>query len=154
MHRFFPSRPVLHAALLFVAAAFLAQLTSPLLAQNMASTASVSGIVTDPQGARVTGATLTLSSQDQGITRKFTTTSTGTYSFSLLPPATYTLKIAVSGFAPFEQDGIVLAVDQAVELNPTLTVGNALSQVVVSTEAPLLTTDSKPHRSSAKWEDR
>ena len=81
-------------------------------------------------------------SQDQGITRKFTTTSTGTYSFSLLPPATYTLKIAVSGFAPFEQDGIVLAVDQAVELNPTLAVGNASSQVVVSTEAPLLTTDT------------
>ena len=142
MHRFFRSRPVLHVALLFVAAAFLAQCTSPLLAQNMASTASVSGIVTDPQGARVTGAVLTLSSPDQGITRKFTTTSTGTYSFSLLPPATYTLKIAVSGFAPFEQDGIVLAVDQAVELNPTLAVGSASSQVVVSTEAPLLTTDT------------
>lgn len=142
MHRFFPSRPVLHVALLFVAAAFLAQLTHPLFSQNMASTASVSGIVTDPQGARVTGAALTLSSQDQGITRKFTTTSTGTYSFSLLPPATYTLKIVVSGFAPFEQDGIVLAVDQAVELNPTLTVGSATSQVVVSSEAPLLTTDT------------
>ena len=92
MHRFFASRPVLHVALLFVAAAFLAQHTPTLLGQNMASTASVSGIVTDPQGARVAGASLTLSSQDQGITRKFTTTSTGTYSFSLLPPATYTPK--------------------------------------------------------------
>src|SRR5580700_3315308 len=90
-------------ALLFVAVAFLAQFSSPLFAQNMASTASVSGTVSDPQGARVTGATLILSSPDQGITRKFTTTSTGSFSFSLLPPATYTLKISVAGFAPFEQ---------------------------------------------------
>jgi hypothetical protein len=143
VHRFFASRPVLHVALLFVAAAFLAQHTPTLLGQNMASTASVSGIVTDPQGARVSGAALTLSSPDQGgITRKFTTTSTGTYSFNLLPPATYTLKIVVGGFAPLEQDGIVLGVDQAVELNPTLTVGNASSQVVVTAEAPLLTTDT------------
>jgi hypothetical protein len=127
---------------LFVAAAVLAQFTSSVLAQNVASTASVSGTLSDPQGARVTGATLTLSSLDQGITRKFTTTATGTYSFSLLPPATYVLKITVSGFAPFEQDGIVLAVDQAVELNLTLVVGNASSQVVVTSEAPLLTTDT------------
>ncbi len=142
MRRFFRSRPVLHVALLFVAAAFLAQFSFSLFAQNMASTASVSGTVSDPQGARVAGATLTLASPDQGITRKFTTTSTGTFSFSLLPPATYILKISVAGFAPFEQDGIVLAVGQAVELNPTLAVGNASSQVVVSSEAPLLTTDT------------
>ncbi len=130
------------ALLLAFAVLALVYSSSSLSAQNMASTASLSGIVTDPQGARVTGATLTLSSQDQGITRKFTTTSTGTYSFSLLPPATYTLKIAITGFAPFEQDGIVLAVDQAAELNPILAVGNASSQVVVSSEAPLLTTDT------------
>ncbi|MGA7343333.1 MAG: TonB-dependent receptor [Terracidiphilus sp.] len=125
-----------------VAALFVAYGLSPLAGQNLASTASVSGIVTDPQGARVAGASLTLSSQDQAITRQFTTTSTGTYAFSLLPPATYTLKIVVSGFTPFEQDGIVLAVGQAAELNPTLTVGNTSQQVVVSGEAPLLTTDT------------
>ncbi len=143
MSRFFPSRPILHVALISgVVTLLLAQITTPLLGQNLASTASISGIVTDPQGARVTGATLTLASQEEGITRTFTTTSTGTYSFSLLPPATYTLKIAVAGFAPFEQRGIVLAVDQTVELNPTLAMGNASSQVVVSTEAPLLTTDT------------
>lgn len=142
MRKLFPSRLFAEIALMLGATALLTQLAPPLFGQNMASTASVSGIVTDPQGARVTGATLTLSSRDQGITRTFTTTSTGTYSFSLLPPATYTLRIVVNGFAPFEQDGIVLAVDEAVVLNPTLAVGNASSQVVVSGEAPLLTTDT------------
>ncbi len=142
MSRIFPSRPVLHVALIACVVLLLVPISSTLFAQNMASTASVSGIVTDQQGARVTGALLTLTSQDQGITRQFTTTSTGTYSFSLLPPATYSLKIVVAGFAPFEQRGIVLAVDQAVELNPTLAVGSASSQVVVSSEAPLLTTDT------------
>jgi hypothetical protein len=141
--KMFPSRFILHLAVMAgVAALFLVQLSNPLFAQNRASTASISGTVSDPQGARVTGAVLTLSSQDQGISRAFTTTSTGTYSFSLLPPATYTLKITVAGFAPFEQDGIVLAVGQAVELNLSLTVGNASQQVVVSSEAPLLTTDT------------
>jgi hypothetical protein len=138
-----PTSPFAGRLALLVSLAVLSLVSpSPLLAQNMASSASISGMVNDPQGARVAGASLTLSSQDQGITRKFTTTSTGTYSFSLLPPATYTLKIAASGFAPFEQDGVVLAVDQAAELNPTLVVGNASSQVVVSGETPLLTTDT------------
>src|SRR5579862_3148919 len=113
VRRFFESRSVLRRALfLGVLVLVVALSSSALFAQNMSSTASISGIVSDPQGARVTGAVLTLSSLDQGITRKFTTTSTGTYSFNLLPPATYTLKIVVTGFAPLEQDGIVLGVDQ------------------------------------------
>ena len=143
MRKLFELQTILRMVLLLGAVSLLVtQGTTTMFAQNMASTASVSGIVTDPQGARVANAALTLSSMDQGITRKFTTTSTGTYSFSLLPPATYTMKIVVGGFAPFEQDGIDLQVDQAVVLNPTLAVGNESQQVVVSGEAPLLTTDT------------
>ena len=78
VRRFFESRSVQRTALfLGVLVLIVAQSSSALFAQNMSSTASISGIVTDPQGARVTGATLTLSSQDQGapLRAQFTTDS-------------------------------------------------------------------------------
>lgn len=93
-----------------------------------------------PQGNRVPNATLTLSNQELGITRMFKTDATGAFSFNLLPAATYSLKIDAAGFAELQQNGIVLAVGQSVVLNPSLSVATASEQVVVSPEAPLLTT--------------
>jgi carboxypeptidase family protein/TonB-dependent receptor-like protein len=142
VRNFSSSRSVLHVALLLGAVALLAQLPSLLVAQNMASATSISGIVTDPQGSRVANASLTLSNQERAITRIFKTDATGTFSFSLLPAATYSLKIDATGFAELQQNGIVLAVGQSVELNPSLSLATASEKVVVSSEAPLLTTDT------------
>ena len=143
VRRFFEFRSVQRIALfLGVFVLVVSQSSSALFAQNMTSAASVSGIVTDPQGARVANAVLTLNNQERAITRTFKTDSSGTFSFSLLPAATYSLKIAAPGFATFEQPGVVLEVGQAAELNLTLSVGTASEKVIVSDEAPLLTTDT------------
>jgi len=139
----FPLRCILRVALILGVAVFLSvPMFSPLLAQNMTSTASISGILTDPQGARVNNATLTLSNQERNLSRTFTTDTSGNFSFSLLPAATYSLKINAPGFAELQQNGVVLGVGQAVELNLSLTVATASEKVVVSGEAPLLTTDT------------
>ena len=114
-----------------------------LAGQSRTSTASLSGIVTDPQGARVPGATVTLVSQNLGTIRKFTTNSTGIFSFGLLPPASYNLKIEAPGFGTYELNGIVLEVGQDVDLNPALlSVGQVSQQVVVNGESSLLTTEN------------
>ena len=136
--------PSVRQVALLLCVAFALTIAIPLLhSQNRVSTASLSGVVTDPQGKRVTGATVTLLNPNLGTIRKFTTDSVGIFSFSLLPPGTYNLKIDAPGFGTYELNGIVLEVGQDVDLNPALlAVGQVSQRLVVSGEAPLLTTDN------------
>ncbi|MFL6305470.1 MAG: carboxypeptidase regulatory-like domain-containing protein [Candidatus Sulfotelmatobacter sp.] len=129
--------PVLGLALLlFIFAGSL------LFGQSLSSTASLSGIVADPAGARIVGARVTFTSPERGISRTLVTDASGAFSFSLLPPTTYSLKVEAPGFKAYEQPQIVLEVGQAAELNVALSVGSQAEQVVATTELPLLTTDS------------
>jgi len=114
----------------------------PLFGQSQSSTASVTGVITDPQGARVVGATVTLTSAELGITRTFTTDSSGSYSFSLLPPTSYKMKVVAQGFKTYEQNGIVLEVGQDGVLNAGLSVGAVGVVEEVTGEAPLLQTEN------------
>lgn len=93
--------------------------------QTLASTASFSGSVSDPSGARVASANVTLSSPEKGITRTFKTDALGNFSFPLLPASTYTLAVEASGFKTFKQQGIMLEVGQSVSQNISLTVGSS-----------------------------
>lgn len=110
--------------------------------QSLASSASVSGSVTDPSGARVQNATVKLSSADKGITRVFTTDAEGTFSFALLPAATYTLTVEASGFRTYRQEALTLEVGQSAKQNITLTVGGSQEVVQVTSEEALLQTEN------------
>lgn len=110
--------------------------------QNLQSSASLSGIVTDAQGARIAGATVTVSNLEQGFTRTFKTDSSGAYSFTLLPPAVYSLTVESSGFKKFVQNRIVLEVGQTAVQNVSLLVGNSSETVEVTAQAPLLNADN------------
>src|SRR5579864_5886943 len=109
--------------------------------QTLASTASFSGSVSDPSGARVASANVTLSSPEKGITRTFKTDALGNFSFPLLPASTYTLTVEASGFKTFKQQGIMLEVGQSVSQSISLTVGSS-TQIEVTAAAPLLQTDN------------
>src|SRR5215469_3237624 len=61
-----------------------------LVAQSLVS-GDLTGTVTDPSGAVVSGATVTLKSDSTGATRTATTNNSGAYRFSLLPPGNYTV---------------------------------------------------------------
>lgn len=116
---------------------------SPLaFGQNLASTASISGIVADPQGARIPGAMVTLASDERGIRRALTTDSSGAFSFNLLPPTAYSLKVQAAAFQTYQQTGIILEVGQAATLSIVLPVGGQDIKVQVSGAAPLLATDN------------
>jgi len=109
--------------------------------QTLASTASFSGSVTDPSGARVANASVVLSSPERGIARTFKTDAEGNFSFSLLPAANYTLTVQAAGFKTSKQEGLTLAVGQSASQNVTLTIGSS-EQIEVVAVAPLLNVDN------------
>jgi Carboxypeptidase regulatory-like domain len=113
-----------------------------LSAQSQAFTATISGTVTDTSGGVVSGAKITLTSAERGITRTFTTSDSGSYSFTLLPPADYLLKVEQPGFQTYEQRGISLAAGASVHQDITMSVGAVSQEVVVSASAPLLNADN------------
>lgn len=82
---------------------------SKIHAQGKSITASLSGTVSDPAGARVPKASLKLTDADLGITRLDSTGPEGDFTFALLPSGTYVLEVSAPGFKTTRQDGIVLA---------------------------------------------
>src|SRR4051812_5215120 len=109
--------------------------------QTLASSAEFSGSVSDSSGARISNATVVLTSPDKGITRTFKTDAEGNFSFALLPASTYTLTVSAEGFKTVRQQGITLEVGQSASQSVALSVGTT-EQIEVSAAAPLLQTDN------------
>jgi hypothetical protein len=109
-------------------------------AQN--ATTSLRGVVKDPSGAVVPGATITLSNGATGQTLKATSGAGGEYQLLQIPPATYTIVVAASGFGSQSKTAELL-VNQPATINFALAV-NATTEVVNVSEAAqtLNTTDA------------
>lgn len=131
------------SAVLFLGvAAFAIGITLPVAqGQTLASSASFSGSVSDPSGARLANATVTLANAEKGITRVFKSNEEGNFSFSLLPAATYVLTVEAAGFKTFKQQALTLEVGQSASENISLTIGSS-DQILVTEAAPLLQTDN------------
>ena len=130
---------LVHLAVLMATMSIGLTFVSKLHAQTMSSTASLSGTVSDPSGARIPKATVKLTNPENGVTRLFTTGSAGDFSFALLPAGTYTLEASATGFKTSRQTGIVLNVGDSLNEGISLTIG-ATEQVTVSESGPLLQT--------------
>jgi carboxypeptidase family protein len=109
-------------------------------AQSVTS-GDITGTVTDPSGAVVSNATVTLKSSTKGNTQVQTTGPRGAYRFSLLEPGSYTLSVVASGFRNTEMNAVV-TVGQATTVNVVLALTGATETVDVTTQAPLLQTDN------------
>src|ERR1700751_3645565 len=114
----------------------------PLYSQNQEVAATLSGTVTDPTGLPITGAKVTLKSAQNGITRAYTTQGSGLFTFTLLPPAVYSLEINVTGFKDYKQRAISLDAGQTVQQNVRLTVGSASETIEVTAQSPLLNVEN------------
>jgi hypothetical protein len=112
------------------------------LGQLAVTTATLSGVVTDPSGALVPQATVQLTSQENGIKRATVTDAGGHYSFTQLPPSTYNLAVQEKGFKEYKQNGIVLDASVSASQNVSLTVGSETQEVVVTSQASLLNTEN------------
>ena len=96
---------------------------------------SISGTVTDPTGAVVVGATVTLTNTDRGeVIRVLTTRSTGYFTAESLPLGTYTVSIADKGFKTEAVTGLVLHATDALTVNRALLPGGANEVVSVTAD--------------------
>ncbi len=101
-------------------------------AQAQASTADLRGIVTDPTGAIVPGATVTARNAATGITRTVTTNDEGTYQIFALPPGDYEISAEAATFKRTVISPVTLTVGQSAELTVKLEVGEQTAVVNIS----------------------
>jgi hypothetical protein len=110
------------------------------LAYGQNDRATTTGTVTDPTGAVIAGAHVTLTDAGTGTSFTGTTNSDGIYTIPGLPVGTYTLTISQSGFQDYAQTGIILIAAQVLQVNVRMTVGTSAQTVTVTGGAPLLET--------------
>ena len=103
--------------------------------------ASIQGVVTDPQGAAVSGATLTLKNLQTNQTLTATTDENGIYNFNALPPNQYSLTVEKAGFKKKVLDNVSVIAEQANALNVQLEIGDVTQSITVSGDStPLIDT--------------
>jgi hypothetical protein len=103
---------------------------------QQAANATLTGTITDPRGAVVSGASVTATHKATGVKRDTTTNDSGLYVLSNMPPGDYELKVAAQGFSTkVSKSDISLKVGQTVTLNVTLEIG-VNESVVIDLYAP------------------
>jgi outer membrane receptor protein involved in Fe transport len=102
---------------------------------------SIFGTITDPSGAAVAGAKVTVTSATKGTTFDATTNSDGNYSVTHLIPDLYNIRAEGSGFKAFESKNISVSADAGSRVDGQFQVGGSTETVEVTSEAPQLTTD-------------
>ena len=103
----------------------------PELAAQQSGTAGLYGTVIDAQGARVTGAKITLTNVSRNQDRAVLTDNEGNFVFPLLPVGSYRLRAEMQGFKMFDQTGIRLEVNDNRKIDLTLEVGDITTSIVV-----------------------
>ena len=102
---------------------------------------SIIGTVSDPSGAAVPNAKVTITDQSKGTQFEVQTNESGNYSKGQLIPGAYSVTVEVAGFSKQDFKDINVLVDQAAKVDAALTVGNVGETVEVTAAAPTLQSD-------------
>src|SRR5438552_10142914 len=100
------------------------------------------GSVTDPSGAVIPGATVSIIDKDRGLARTLTTEEAGLYNAPNLIPGTYTVRAELPGFKRLDRENVVVEVGQEIRVNLTIEPGQQGETVTVSEAIPLVDTTS------------
>jgi hypothetical protein len=125
---------------LAVSVAALLALAVPVGAQVLYGT--LVGNVTDPSGAAVPGATVTLINPATNLARETTTNAEGVYRFVNVQPATYNVRVSLPGFKEYVKEGVPVAATTVSRVDVTLEVGAITESVNVQSEVSVLQTDT------------
>jgi hypothetical protein len=126
---------------------FLALILLALALSAQTDTASLSGIVSDPSGAAIPGATVSIANVGTRTGRKTTTDGTGRYLFALLPPGVYETTVEADGFKRFTDAQVRVQVALPTVLNISMVVGATSEVVEVVGTSSLLNTESAAYGS-------
>ena len=102
---------------------------------------NISGTVTDPSGAAVPNAKVTVVDQSKGTTDQATTNESGNYTVTHLIPDPYTVRVEAPGFKMLEFKNIQVSADTGAHVDGQFQVGSASEKVEVTAEAEQLQTD-------------
>src|SRR5947209_5598099 len=109
-------------------------------AQAQVDTGAITGTVTDPSGAVVNGAKITVTNVGTGIALSTTTGSDGVFKFSPVRIGTYKIDASFQGFKTVTQNDVKVDVGSNVLVNFTMTAGSTSETIEVTAAAPVLQT--------------
>lgn len=105
--------------------------------------AGIQGNVTDPSGASISGAKVTLNSRETNQKREVTTNTDGFYNFDRLGPGRYSVSAEATGFKKQVTEDVLVSAEQTLGLNLRLEVGTATESVTVTGDMlPALQTEN------------
>lgn len=123
----------------FTYVVFLCLLTAAAAWAQLIPTGSISGVVKDPKGAVVPGASITITNTETGVAKTTKTNSTGSFLVTSVLPGTYRVTARMQGFKVISQVGSVQT-GESTAFTLTLQLGSTRQTVEVSSRAPLLQT--------------
>src|SRR5581483_11418481 len=127
------------AFVLLLVALFVVSTATPASAQAVYG--SIIGTVTDPQGAAVPNAKVTITDVRKGTSDTATSNQDGNYTVTHLIPDVYDIKIEAQGFKTAEQKGVTVYADQTSRNDIAMSLGSVSEAVEVTAETPQLKTD-------------
>ena len=113
--------------------------SAPIMGQ--AVNATLLGTVTDSSGAPASGANITITETNTGISRTTQTNESGNYVIPDLPPGTYKVTAELPGFKRESRSGIDVIVNTTERVDFVLVPGNITETVTVEAETPILQTE-------------
>ncbi len=105
-------------------------------------TGTIAGAISDPSGASVVGAKITVTAPATGFSRTAVSAVDGGYVFPLLPGGSYTVAVEAAGFRRFEQRGVAVKVDGNTNVPVVLQLGATSDTITVESSAEMIETRS------------
>src|SRR5258708_3862969 len=105
-------------------------------------TGTVQGVITDQSGAILPGVSVSVRNMDTNQARNVLSNETGTYIAPLLSPGNYEVTAGYTGFKTEVRSGLVLHVEQKLNVNFVLQVGAVSERLEVTESAPLVQSDT------------
>ena len=119
--------------------AVLALTASAAAAQNLYG--SVTGVVKDPQGGTVPGATVSVINKDTNLTKETVTDADGAFIVNNVPAGPYDVKVTLQGFRESVRRDVPVSIGQIARVTVALEVGSVSETVTVVSNTQLLQTD-------------
>src|SRR5215472_14054413 len=113
------------------------------IAVAQSGSGELAGDVSDPAGASIPGANITIQPlSTEGLTLSTETTSTGSYALTSLRPGIYKLRVQAQGFVVLERSGITIKTGARERLDLTLRPGSTSDVITVTADTSLLSSES------------
>ena len=127
-----------HAALIALALLLMSSLTAiPLVAQGE-TTSAIVGSVSDPAGAAIAGAIVTITSTGTAMKRSAKTDDAGRFNFPQLRPGSYSVRAEADRFEPQQNNSVVAGLGQRQTVDFTLHIATANQSITVTVETALI----------------